>query len=391
MDGVVGMTDLVESMHRNISGLAPIVGVSREGPTKGITGLVYRSVRGVSRAVGIGLDAALAGLAPVLDGVAVSRHRDTVVAALNGVLGDYLAASENPLAVEMRLRQDGQPLTLDRAALTASVVEPASKILVLVHGLCMSDLQWNRQGHDHGAVLARELGYTPLYLHYNSGRHIGINGRELAGVLDQLARTWPVPVGEIVIVGHSMGGLVARAACHYARVDGHAWLRSLRKLAFLGTPHHGAPLERAGSGLDAVLGWSPYTAPFARLGKVRSAGVQDLRHGNIVTEDSAGPRAGHAREPRMHVPLPEGVPCLAIAATKQKQRSRVQARLRGDGLVPVRSALGEHADLSRDLGIPASHKKIVVGLDHFGLLASPKVSAQLLRWLDAGVSARQPR
>lgn len=381
VDAVVGVTGIVEAMHRNISGLAPIVGPPRDGGTKGITGLVYRSVRGVSRVVGVGLDVALARLEPLLKRRGTSPQREAVLAALNGVLGDHLDASDNPLAISMRLRKDGRPLTLGRQALEQEFPRPGARLVVLVHGLCMNDLQWRREGQDHGAALARDLGYTPLYLHYNSGLHISTNGRAFAALLEQLVQAWPVPVRELVVIGHSMGGLVSRSACHYARRAGHAWPRRLKKLVFLGTPHHGAPLERAGGWLDFLAEISPYTAPFARLGRIRSAGVKDLRYGYVVDADWQGGGSTHGHQPRKRVPLPGGARCFAIAATRQPHAGRPHARLRGDGLVPVKSALGRHENAALSLPIPASRQSICYGLGHLGLLGSREVYDRILRWL----------
>jgi pimeloyl-ACP methyl ester carboxylesterase len=381
IDAVVGVTGIAESVHRNVAGLAPIVGPPRKGGTKGITGLVYRSVRGVSRVVGFGLDTALAQLAPLLKRRGTSPRREALLAALNGVLGDHLVASNNPLATPMRLRKDGRPLTLVRQALKKEFPRPGTRLVVLVHGLCMNDLQWRREGQDHGAALARDLGYTPLYLHYNSGLHISTNGRAFAALLEQLVRAWPVPVRELVLVGHSMGGLVSRSACHYARRAGHAWPRRLKKLVFLGTPHHGAPLERAGSWLDLLVEISPYTAPFARLGKVRSNGVKDLRYGNVVDTDWQGAGSTHGHDPRTRVPLPAGAQCFAIAATNQRHAGRPHARLPGDGWVPVKSALGQHENAALSLPIPASRQSICYGLGHLDLLSSRAVYDRIRSWL----------
>ena len=381
IDAIVGVTDIVESMHRNISGLAPIIGPPRKGATKGITGLVYRSVRGVSRVVGFGLDAALAQLAPVLKSRGTSPRREAVVAALNGVLGDYLVASNNPLAIPMGLRKDGRPLALDRQVLGEDFPRPGDKLVVLAHGLCMNDLQWHRRGQDHGVSLGRKLGYTPLYLHYNTGLHISTNGRAFADLLEQLVQEWPVPVRELVVIGHSMGGLVSRSACHYARLVGHTWPRRLKKLMFLGTPHHGAPLERAGHWVDLLAGISPYTAPFARLGKIRSAGVKDLRYGNVIDSYLEGGGTEHGQDARKPVPLPRGAQCFAIAATKQPQSGRANMRLRGDGLVPVKSALGQHANVALSLPIPSSRQTICYGLGHLDLLSSREVADRIHGWL----------
>lgn len=383
IDAVAGITELVEDMHRNIAGLSPPVGRAPSGGAGGISGLVYRGVRGVTRAVGHGVDMALAQLAPLIGKTRSWPRREAVVAALNGVLGDYLAATNNPLAISMQVRRGGTALELNRAALSQAIPQASGKILLLVHGLCMNDLQWKRDGHDHGAALAAEFGYTPLYLHYNSGLHISTNGRAFAALMQQVQTAWPVPVEELVIVGHSMGGLVARSACHYAKQARADWLRKLQTLVFLGTPHHGAPLERAGNRVGLLAGISPYTAPFTRLAKLRSAGVKDLRHGNLLDSDWQAVEEHHSPDARQPVPLPARVRCYAIAATKRAKAGPDPTRLPGDGLVPVRSALGRHDNPALTLRIAASHTTICYGLDHFGLLSSNAVYATLRDRLSA--------
>ncbi len=387
IDAVTGVVDLVEAVHANLVGLPGIFGASAGGGTGLVSGWVYRSIRGATRLVGGGIDAALAALAPLLDRGMTLPQRDAVVAALNGVLGDHLAATGNPLAIAMRLRHEGEPLSLGRRALQRQLPHASGRVLVLAHGLCMNDRQWRYGGHDHGAALARDLGYTPLYLHYNTGRRISDNGRQLSARLEQLVAAWPVPIYELVIVGHSMGGLVARAACvvaeeHMDEGRDVRWLPQLRELVFLGTPHHGAPLERAGSWVDLLLGASPYTAPFARLGRIRSAGIRDLRHGNVRASDWRG-RGGDAREDRRSpTPLPAHVAGYAIAATAQAPREDLAHNtLRGDGLVQVASAFGQHPQRRFTLRIPATRRALVHRTNHLELLGSDEAYAHLRRWL----------
>ena len=372
VEAVEAVTNIVEDMHRNIARVSPVVGTVPAGRTRGITGLVYRSVRGVTRAVGFGLDTALAQLDPLLRGRAAMPRREAVQAALNGVLGDYLVASGNSLAIPMQLRQQGQPLVLQG--------QTGGKLLVLVHGLCMIDLQWQREGHDHGAALAHALGYVPVYLHYNTGLPIAANGQDFAGVLEALLAQWPVPVTELAILGHSMGGLVTRSAICAGRKAGHAWPRRLKKLVFLGTPHQGAPLERAGSWVDLLLGVSPYTAPLARLGMVRSAGIKDLRHGRFLAAD-AGPVDKDAPGAKGAPALPRGVKCYVVAASRQADAGSPGQKLQGDGLVPVASALGQHKDAAMALTVPAARQRVFFGLNHFDLLSSAEVCHQLEHWL----------
>jgi len=385
VNATTGLTDLVEAMHHTIASGSGIVGAPVPGRPRGITGLVYRSIRGVTTLVGGTLDALLGQLVPLLGEKPSSPEREAVLAALNGVLGDYLEAQKNPLAIPMRFRLAGRALELQKAALSTAFKAPQGKILLVLHGLCMNDLQWAKGGDLAAAPatrLAEELGYTPLFLHYNSGRHVSQNGHDFAALLETLLQEWPVPVEELSILAHSMGGLLARSAYHQGAEAGQEWPRLVRHLVFLGTPHHGAPLERGGNWVDTVLGISPYSAPFARLGKIRSAGITDLRHGNLLEEDWHGrDRFERAADSRRHLPLPSGVTCHAIAVTTGKQAGDLGDRLLGDGLVPLRSALGEHQDPERCLHLPDSHKWVGYGMGHLELLGQPAVFEQAKRWL----------
>ena len=381
-----GVTDLVELVHRTIAGGPGVLGAPFDGVTRAVTAPIYDGIRSVTQLVGAGLDRALAQLAPLLGTDAPGPEREAVLAALNGVLGDYLAQTGNPLAIEMRLRVGGKALTLERTALRAAFPGATGKLLVLVHGSCLNDRQWTRRDHDHGEALARDLGYTPLYLHYNSGLHISTNGRAFAALLDQLAAAWPVPITELAMLAHSMGGLVARSACHVAEAERLAWREQLRAMVFLGSPHHGAPLERGGNWIEGLLGVSRYSAPFARLGQIRSAGVTDLRFGNVLDEHWEGvDRFANGGDPRTALTLPDGVACYAIAATLATAPSD---SLPGDGLVPVDSALGRHARPELTLRFPESHQWIGFGLTHLDLLDSPAVYARLRAWLALAPTGR---
>ena len=390
IDGVLGLTDLVETEHHNISRAPGMFGRPALGGTHGITGFVYKSIRGVTKLVGSSLNV---GLAPLLlmGGDAYSTpEREAALAVLNGVLGEHLVATANPLAITMRLRRQGLPLQLQREALSAAIPKVNSKLLILVHGLCCDDLQWFRQGHDHGRALSRNLGYTAVYLHYNSGRHVSHNGREFAALLESLVQEWPVRITELAIVGHSMGGLVARSAYHYGCSANHRWPRNLRKLIFLGTPHHGTPLERWGNLINVGLDLSPYTTAFARLGKIRSAGITDLRFGNLLDEDWNGSdRFAHTRETRLPLQLPGEVSCYALAALRSDRSTAVTDAL-GDGVVPVSSALGRHKDPARTLAFPTNRQAVVTGINHFDLLSDAAVHQQIRSWL-AGRGKRRLR
>jgi pimeloyl-ACP methyl ester carboxylesterase len=387
IEATTGVADVVEAMHHGIAAGPAVLGRPLEGPVRLLTRPIFGSVRGVTRLVGSGIDAALARLEPVAAALLGERTpgvgREALVAALNGVLGDHLAESGNPLAIEMRLRRDGRPLELDAEALGLAFPQASRKLLVLVHGCSLNDRQWTRHGHDHGAALARDLGFAPLYLHYNTGLHVSVNGRAFAGLLEELVAAWPAGVDELVLLAHSMGGLVARSACHFGEAEGHAWRRRLRALVCVGTPHHGAPLERGGHWIDLLLGVSRYSAPIARLGQIRSAGVTDMRHGNVLDEHWAGrDRFAHRCDDRVPLALPHGVRCYAIAGTTAMQGAAARKR-RTDGLVPVESALGEHARPELTLGFPEANRWIAQGTSHLDLLSRAEVCAKLRSWLSS--------
>jgi len=380
--GIAGVVDLVEAMHQQIASVPGLLAKPRRDRTSGITRLVYRSIHGVIGLVGHGLDALLAQFEPLLGERSTWPGREPLLAALNGVLGDYLAASNNPLAITMQLRRDGAALPIERELLAAAIPEAGGKLLVLLHGLCMSDVQWKRKGHDHGAALARDLDYTPVYLHYNSGLHVSTNGQAFAEQLESLVKNWPAPVTELVLIGHSMGGLVVRSACHYGAQAKHEWLLRLDKVVFLGTPHHGAPLERGGNWVDILLSSTAYSAPMARLGKIRSAGITDLRYGNLVDEDwHKHDRFARSGDRRVPVPLPEDVACFAIAASTGKSAGDLPDLLLGDGIVPLESALGHHANAKLAIDFKPSHQWVAYGTHHLDLLNRPEVYAHIKRWL----------
>jgi pimeloyl-ACP methyl ester carboxylesterase len=381
-DATVGVTDLVEQMHRTIGDWALPLGRPRGTRTRGITCAVYGTVRGTTRLIGRGADASLRLLEPRARVARLSPKREAALAIVNGVWGDHLEATGNALAIPMSLRIDGRRIELTAAGLKAALPHAGGRIAVLLHGLCMNDLQWRRNGHHHGAMLARELGYTVLALHYSSGLHISDNGERFAALLEQLIAHWPVPVEELVLVGHSMGGMVARSACHIAESRQLGWLARLTRLVCMGAPHHGAVLERGGHRIDSVLGLSPYTAPFARLRKARSAGITDLRYGNIRRGDWAGRHPyDQKHDDRTPTPLPAGVEVYLLAATTAAEPRGLRHAVVGDGLVTLASAWGEHRDKALALAVPASHKRLITRASHWDLLSRPEAADLLRRWL----------
>jgi triacylglycerol lipase len=306
--------------------------------------------------------------------------RDAALGAINGVAGDYLADTNNGLSLEMTVRRDGVRLDLD--ALAQPDFEPTGRICLFVHGLATTDWSWSWEAekhhgdptHTYGALLAREAGYTPVYLRYNSGKHVSENGRDLSKTLTDLIANWPVDVESLVVVGHSMGGLVSRSACHFAGVDGATWIDHLTHLYCIGSPHHGAALEKAGNALTSLLRVVP--GPTARIirdiGNRRSAGIKDLRFGYVRDEEWKGRDIDAFLENhRLDTPLPAHVETMFLSGAVGASEDRWLTRIIGDLLVRIPSAQG-------DLGATAHH---IDAVTHVGLANHPQVYARIAEQL----------
>jgi len=394
-DATVAVTTMAEGVHQSIWRTLGAPSGATSAQTRGLTGLIYKSVTGVTQLVGRGVATALTRLEPLLqrlEGQAEeSFERAAIVAALNGVMGDRLQASANPLAVPMTLRYQELGAIVSKGLeanlpLGEQIPNATPKLLLVIHGLCMNDLQWNTQQQgkniNHAITLASALGYTPVYVRYNSGLHVSENGHDLARQLEALVTRWPTALAQITVLAHSMGGLLARSALHVASQSGLQWPQHLKNIVFLGTPHHGAPLERAGNWVDVILGSTPYSRPFAKLGQLRSAGVTDLRYGHVLDVDWMGhDRFRRKPDSRTPVPLPDNVACFTVAATLAGKRSHLADRLLGDGLVPLHSALGQHDEAPRQLHFAPGHQLISYRTGHLQLLSNPAITQQLLQWL----------
>lgn len=419
-DATHEVTHIVEGMYRNIAATPWPLGDAPEGPAQGISGFVHASIRGINGATRRATNWILEGVAPALDRSSrPGPQREAVISALNGVCGDHLQRSGNSLTIPMQLRVLLPPVppAEETGDLNNSIAEqtapqemrfahlfevekrsveiypqpkaladtdfsPSGKLLVLLHGLCMNEREWTYHQHNHAEALAENSDYTPVYARYNSGRNISTNGRELSEQLTGLLEAWPVPVESITFIGFSMGGLLARSTMHSAQEEGHAWLAKVDKAVYVGAPHHGAVMERGGYWLQKSFTFSPYTAPLSALGRVRSAGITDLRHGNVRDDDwQHHDEHEHNHDPRRPTPLQDGIKHYAIAATMSERSGEMIGKLLGDGLVHPSSATGRHDDPDFDLAFPEEHTIIFYDLWHLGMLHDSRVLEKLREWL----------
>ena len=374
-DALSGATLLVRDVHAAIARRA----FAAAGPGAGrarvvhdrVSGAVYAGVRATLGAVPRGAGSVLAARARAdALSIADSSRGALALAAVNACAGDGLAERGSPLALEMTLRRHGAELAL------ASLGDITGRVAIFIHGLGETDAAWRlgatpeRPGY--GEQLQRELGYTAIELRYNTGRHISDNGRALSLLLDRLRS-----VEEIALIGHSMGGLVARSACHYGRGGEHAWTNALTNVVCLGSPHLGAPLEKGVNLLGWALDRAPETRPFARVLNGRSAGIKDLRFGACIEEEWCDCDPDELLADRCRdVPFLPGARFCFVAATVGPDPVGF---LVGDLIVRASSASGRGR--TRRIPFGADDGCRLAGLTHFGLLNHPAVYQQIRAWL----------
>jgi pimeloyl-ACP methyl ester carboxylesterase len=361
---------------------AVLVRPVHEGMTRGVYAGLGLGTRALGMVAGAAVDrharrrrAAGRPLAPPSS----TRPGAALIGAIAGLAGDTLEEQGSPLAQPMAVRVAGAPVWLEPDAVAAAFPDPTPRVAVFLHGLMETEFSW-RAPDAYGARLQRELGYTPVYVRYNSGLHVSQNGRCLSELMGELVDAWPVEVERVALVGHSTGGLVARSACHCGAEEGAGWVKRVKQSVSLGTPHMGAPLEQGVHYLSAGLARLPETRPLANFLRRRSGGIRDLRQGSLVDEDwrDRDPDALRAAA-CAEVPLLEGATHCFISATVTRSDRHPLGRLIGDTLVLKPSATGR----SRTRRIPFEDEfgMHLGGAHHFALVNHPAVYEQLRAWL----------
>ncbi len=415
--GVIETTAIVEAMHREIA-LRPF-GLFNDKYSqlwrKGISGRIYRLVQGMTALVGKGVELGIHQTSQLLltqQSPPITGMLKALVDIINGVMGDHLVTKANPLAQPMLFytsdgipygwpnakRQSTEATEATEATVGAIIItnlpecavphrdlKLSGKVIILAHGLCMGYTHW-QPFSDAGlgqAILKQQPESTILYLDYNTGQRISTNGHQFAKLLQQLVTANP-DITSIDLIGHSMGGLVFRSALYYAGMAQQDWVNKVDKMINLGTPHHGALLERLGDIVQQTLSRLPFAGALAKLGDIRSVGIIDLRHGSIRDEDWQtldDTRSVLPDQDRHLTPLPQNIDAYFLAGTLSQKRLHSKAsQLLGDGLVNIQSALGEHTE-AHTLVVPDAHKAIFYGVGHLALPTEPQVIAQVLSWL----------
>lgn len=392
-DAFAGVVDTVAEVHqaiahRTFAALGPAatpVRVLHDGITSG----VYRVVRGAN-ALPRAISAVAAAGAGPFDHVLpeASRPAGIAIALVNGWVGEDLGRRHPALALGMTLHSESAEVTVTPNGFATAFPFATSRIVVFVHGWCETEQYWTYSSRrhygtersTHGSRLERDLGYTAVFLRYNSGLHISDNGAGLARLLEELVAGWPVAVTEVALIGHSMGGLVARSACHQADADGYTCAPLIRHVVCLATPNLGAPLEKAANAAAWLLAAFPETRPLSRLANLRSEGVKDLRYGALVEDDWLEFDPDELLRDRCtDTPLLPHVTYYFIGTTVTAHHEHPLAKAVGDVFVrfPSASGNGRH----RRIPFEQHNGHHIGGLHHFDLLNHPDVYDKIRTWL----------
>jgi pimeloyl-ACP methyl ester carboxylesterase len=379
------VVDTTRDVHRAVAarvfrGVEKGVGPAAMPPRMmhdGVAETVYATVRTTLTSLvrGAGRLAALTrpGTSPAL---ADSPRGAAVVAAVNGLWGDRLAEHGSVLDLGIGLRHNGTDLATSPEALANAYPDATPRVAVFLHGLCENETAWWLHAETwhptdpptHGHRLQSDLGFTPLWVRFNTGRHVSVIGRDLDALLSGVDDAWPVPVEEIAIIGHSMGGLIARSALHQAATRGAGWAGRVRHVICLGTPHHGAALEKVVNAAAWALEQVGESRPFAAILNRRSVGIKDMRYGNVSDEDW---RDHHPdallTDTRTGDALVDGVRYHVIGA---RVGPGPVGSLVGDGVVRLPSATGRN----RRWPLPFDRTiELGEGMHHLELLNHPVV------------------
>jgi len=382
---VAGLTARIEQVHRAVAGRVfgqlGVAGAPVRVIHDTIAAGVYLTIRGgatVAGAVG-GEVAAQIGASGGPGGSAAGTPAGRLaLSALNAVAGDRLGPGMAPLTIGMAVRAAGRDVDLTTGELAAALPQATPRLAVFVHGLgANEDLwRWRSEGQQrvpYGERLRAEFGYTPLYVRYNTGRHVSVNGRDLAALLDGLTAAWPEQVGELLLVGHSMGGLVIRSACHYGQQASATWAPRVRHVFYIGSPHLGAPLARAAGFAGWAFGKAAETRPFVTMVNGCSAGIKDLRYGYVLDDDWAScDQDSCLRDHRHDTPLLAGANHYVISATVTADPGSKAGAVVGDLLVQPASAHGRRRGIQH-IGFRMDSGRGLGGMHPVDLLSHPAV------------------
>lgn len=308
-----------------------------------------------------------------------------IIATVNGLIGDELRMLDDPQAIKMAVRKNGEDIVATPFPIKQAYLDGTSHLVIFVHGLCESDESWYQRekvnGTTYVARIAQDTDGTPVLVRYNTGLHISENGKHLDALIRQLVDAWPVEVTRVTLVGHSMGGLVVRAATNYATAANEIWPHLVKDIICLGTPHTGANLEKVAHLGSRLLRFWPVSTPLSAILETRSPGIVDLRHGYISQDEWEG----------QDLTSQWGLDRIAAAPLAHAEYHFVGSTLGATRYHPFSAVLGDllvHFSSAAGMGrtgpvVDGARFEYVPSTHHFALLNHPKIGDWLVEWLNA--------
>jgi pimeloyl-ACP methyl ester carboxylesterase len=315
-----------------------------------------------------------------------------MVPILNGLHGDSMAAKGNRALVHMSFRHQSRDISVEKLKEVYDFATHSGNVIIMVHGLMNDESIWQSEPIDTvqrlGSALEKKPKATVLYLRYNTGLHISENGRSLSDLIQKFVETYQSEIKKLVIISHSMGGLVSRSACYYAGIQNQNWTELLKKVFLIGVPNEGSYLARVAymtqyffrkldpSEKDTV----------AKFFDVRSNGIKDLSFGYLVDEDWQNKKDGIEKNIQATKIYPlQNLDYYLIAGTvsEEKNKNRVFTFF-GDGLVEKKSALSD-LFITNSMISGKVNMKLFPNENHLTLLESKEVAEFVktgLGWTD---------
>ncbi len=343
---------------------------------------VYGAISGVLR-VSSGSVRALSarGVGRPVENSPVGRR---IVAVVNGLIGDELRMLDDPQAIKMAVRKNGEDIVATPFPIKQAYQDATGHVVIFLHGLCESDESWFQREKTVGTNYVRRISEdtdgTPVLVRFNTGLHVSENGKHLDALIQQVVDAWPVDVTRVTLVGHSMGGLVVRAATNYATAAGEIWPQLVKDIVCLGTPHTGANLEKVAHLGSRLLRFWPESAPFSTILETRAPGITDLRHGYISHDEWEG----------QDLTAQWGLDRIAAAPLAHAEYHFVAATLGATQRHPFSSILGDllvHFSSATGMGkdgpvIDGARFEYLPSTDHFALLNHPQIGDWIVAWLN---------
>jgi pimeloyl-ACP methyl ester carboxylesterase len=313
-----------------------------------------------------------------------------LVPIINGLQGDSLSDNGHPAVVKMSFRHNSRDIEPEKIPEILNMGIESGQWIILVHGLMNDETIWKSGPKDlivrMGTFFEDQKRANVIYLRYNTGRHISQNGRDLSSLIEELIEIHGNKIKDLVLTGHSMGGLVIRSACYYAGILKHSWVQKLKTVFLIGVPNEGSYLAKIAYMTQYFLRKidPSQNQSIAKFFDLRSNGIKDLSFGFLVDEDWQNPAYENEKVISATRVYPiEGVNYHLIAATMTEKKNKSKlAVLFGDGLVEKKSALSQ---LFKDKQAKSGQVefKLFEGENHLSLLESKLVHsyvAECLGW-----------